>query len=247
MIDLQISKPAGTDHLRTIGKRASSTFSTLQNSYSLALACLDNKVPGVFVECGTGRGAQVAAMALACIHLNTTRDIHLFDSFLGIPLAGPKDTVQPGVGEITTDQSLPLRKRLVPGAGEISVEQVKEHMVQWEVDSVPMYYHEGWFQDTIEAWAKANTVESAKPIALLRLDGDLYESTLICLQYLHPLLHDDGFLIIDDYGLAGCAHACNEYFGVNCIDMPAFHQVEKPSWRVLFAKKKEIEAARNGA
>ena len=63
----------------------------------------------------------------------------------------------------------------------------------------------GWFQDTVPTWEE-------RPIAVLRLDGDLYESTKICLEYLYPMLSKGGILIIDDWDLSGCVQAFDEYF-----------------------------------
>jgi O-methyltransferase len=43
------------------------------------------------------------------------------------------------------------------------------------------------------------------------LDGDLYESTKICLEYLFPKIVKGGYLAIDDYALTGCRLAVTEY------------------------------------
>ena len=51
-----------------------------------------------------------------------------------------------------------------------------------------------------------------KSISILRLDGDLYESTKVCLEYLYPKVTKGGFVIIDDYeNLDGCRKAVHEY------------------------------------
>jgi len=192
-----IQSPTLLAHLRVIGKRASSTFETLCNSYLLAELCKD--VKGDFVECGIGRGSQIAAMALA-----SDRTIWAYDSYQGIPLAGPKDTQQPGYGKITSDQNAPLKDRLVPGLGAYSVEQVRGHIAGWGLGDKDIRYVKGWFQDTLPN----NEIEK---IALLRLDGDLYESTLVCLEHLYPKLVKGGYLIIDDYALTGCRRAIDEY------------------------------------
>ena len=61
-------------------------------------------------------------------------------------------------------------------------------------------FHQGWFQNTLPAEAK-----SIGPISVLRLDGDWYASTKICLEHLYPLLSRDGIVILDDYFLwEGC-------------------------------------------
>jgi O-methyltransferase len=68
-------------------------------------------------------------------------------------------------------------------------------------------FHRGWFQETLPADAK-----SIDAISVLRLDGDWYASTKICLEYLYPRLACGGLLILDDYYLwEGCRKATDEY------------------------------------
>ena len=70
---------------------------------------------------------------------------------------------------------------------------------------------------TISNWTAMDRLRNRKlapvgKLALLRLDGDLYESTRVCLEGLYPHLTVGGFCIIDDYALAGCRRAVDEYF-----------------------------------
>jgi O-methyltransferase len=62
----------------------------------------------------------------------------------------------------------------------------------------------GWFKDTLED-------APIEEIAVLRLDGDLYESTIQALDALYPRLSPGGFCIIDDYNLGGCRQAVGDY------------------------------------
>src|SRR5262249_53244417 len=67
-------------------------------------------------------------------------------------------------------------------------------------------YHMGWFQETVPQ------ATDVGPIALLRLDGDWYESTKICLEHLYPRVCSRGIVVIDDYGKwPGCRRALDEY------------------------------------
>ena len=67
----------------------------------------------------------------------------------------------------------------------------------------------GWFQDTVPELAQRLADEG---IALLRLDGDWYDSTMVCLEHLVPLLHEEGVVILDDYyAWDGCARATHDY------------------------------------
>ena len=71
--------------------------------------------------------------------------------------------------------------------------------------------HQGWFQTTVPQFAR-----DAAPIALLRLDGDWYESTMTCLEHLFPLVVSGGVVIVDDYGTwDGCSRAVHRYLADN--------------------------------
>ena len=68
-----------------------------------------------------------------------------------------------------------------------------------------LVYHVGWFKDTLSKWPPNS-------IAVLRLDGDWYESTRLCLEFLYPAISAGGFIIIDDYFCwRGCALAVDEF------------------------------------
>jgi len=208
------------------------TFPTTCNTYRLAVECIANDIPGDFVECGVARGAQIAVMGYACQQYQCEKKIHLFDSFQGIPLAGPNDASQPGIrGPIKHNVNVPLEQLLVSsGVDVFSVSYVKNNMKRWGVEPHRLVYHEGWFQNTLPTDA-----DKIEQICVLRLDGDLYESTKVCLEYLYPKIVPGGYLIIDDYALPGCAKAIHEYrekHGITCpiIKIP---QGRGPAyWRV---------------
>ena len=66
-----------------------------------------------------------------------------------------------------------------------------------------MRFLPGWFSDTLPGFSRG--------LAVLRLDGDLYESQLCVLENLYPRLSPGGYVIIDDTHLKGCARAVGEY------------------------------------
>ncbi|HJZ23454.1 MAG TPA: FkbM family methyltransferase [Candidatus Babeliales bacterium] len=194
--------------LNTFAESAYSTRSTVYHTYALARECILHNIAGDFIECGVAAGAQIAAMAHAGQSLNVPKKIHLFDSFQGIPLAGLHDTQQPGIGAITHDTQVHNVNDLLVSSGisVCSVENVKINMARWNVDQNFLRYHVGWFQHTLPS-----DVSSIEKISLLRLDGDLYESTKVCLEYLYPKIVKGGYIVIDDYALAGCRKAVQEY------------------------------------
>jgi len=185
-----------------------SAYTTLQGVYHtflLAQTIIQRKIPGVFVECGVANGANAGAMAFALFKHGDRREFYLIDSFQGIPLAGPRDDAQPGIGPFIADVNLPLEERLrSSGMSVASADSVRSNMARWGLSSIDFHYVEGWFQHTLP---KIIIPE----IAMLRLDGDLYESTMCCLEHLYPYVSPGGCVLIDDYGLAGCRAAVHEY------------------------------------
>lgn len=183
--------------------------STLWNTYELACSCIRGKIGGAFVECGVAQGAQVGVMLRALRDNRVRRPVYLLDSFEGIPLCSDKDGLQPGIGNPKHDVTLPERDRLVSSGISIGeIKDVKNNLVKWAGDYDECVFIKGWFQDTVERASK-----TIGDIAILRLDGDLYESTLVCLQSLYENIVNGGYVIIDDYALGGCRSAVIEYFG----------------------------------
>jgi hypothetical protein len=223
------------DYLNMVNKAACCSPPTLQNTYDLALKCIESHMDGVFVECGVYAGAQIGAMWRSMVDTGNRRMMHLFDSFQGCPKAGPKDSE-----EWQSED---------PGKACSSRENTENFLNQWWVDARYTTFHEGWFEDTVprfatyngtfewceesDRWVSSGEFSPTHPIALLRLDGDLYESTKVCLEYLYPLVVPGGFVVIDDYALKGCHDAVHEYFG---DDLPELIKIEGGGGPVWFQK-----------
>jgi O-methyltransferase len=72
----------------------------------------------------------------------------------------------------------------------------------------------GWFEDTLPS-------APIERLALLRIDGDLYQSTMDALTALEPRVSPGGFVIIDDYhGWVPCRQAVDDYRATNDITTP---------------------------
>ena len=191
---------------------AYSTRNTIDNTKHYTQYVIDGNVPGVLVECGVARGAQLGGMHSVC---GTTRWIYGFDSFQGIPLASKDDDEQPGIGPNPNVQYNSLDELLKSsGVSSHSKAQVRSNLNMWTGDKADnVVLVEGWFQHTLSRYR--SVFQQMGGIALLRLDGDLYESTKVSLEQLMPLLSDGGILIVDDWQLSGCKKACEEYFAYN--------------------------------
>lgn len=193
---------------------AYSTRNTIDNTKYFTQYVLEQNIPGTLVECGVGGGAQLGAMHHVA---GQSRWIYGFDSFEGIPLASVNDDVQPGIGP---NPNIPYTNvnELLKSSG-ITVHskgKVRNALNSWSnnnTDTIVLV--EGWFQRTLLPYQTA--LRQLGGIALLRLDGDLYESTKVSLENLFPLLNNGGILIIDDWQLSGCKKACDEYFRRNSV------------------------------
>jgi len=191
---------------------ACATVQGIQAMYLLAEEVLTRRIKGDFVECGVFLGGLATAMALALQKHNEQRTFHLFDSWIGLPLGCVKDgNKQPGIGDMRHDPNLPLEQRLVScGCNEATVEQVKANFNRFGLQT-PFKFYPGWFQKTLPALAPDAITE----IAVLHLDADLYESTLITLDYMYPKVVTGGLVVLDDYNLGGCREAFKDYFKGN--------------------------------
>lgn len=159
---------------------------------------------GPVVECGVAAGAQAAMMARGIMDGCGSNTLYLFDSFQGIPMAGPKDADQPGIGPITHDVNAPLVDRLVSsGVSSYGMDVVRSNFTRWDI-RLPYFMVPGWFQHTVP-------ITELQNIAILRLDGDLYESTKVCLDHLYDRVADGGLIVIDDIDLPGCAAAVHDF------------------------------------
>jgi O-methyltransferase len=193
-----------------------SSKETLRFSYEMAKKYADK--PGVYVECGVAAGAQVIAMAHGAPH----KTIYAFDSFEGIPLPSNRDDQMPGIKMLSEDEikSLPnpgLQILESTGATSVSLDEFKNHCVNAGVGTRNIKPVRGWFEETVKNFSR-------EKISILRLDGDLYNSTRVCLLHLFPKVIEGGVIIIDDWSLRGCREACNDYFDLI---------YRKPNWQYI--------------
>jgi O-methyltransferase len=160
--------------------------------------CLDavqrDGVPGDLIETGVWRGGGTIFMrGFLAAHNVTDRCVWVADSFEGLP--------KPTLAE---DAGSNLSKEVAPFLA-ISVDEVKALFERYGLLDDQVRFLEGWFRDTLPSAA-------IERLALLRLDGDLYESTMDALVPLYDKLSPGGFVIVDDYGaLPQCKLAIDEF------------------------------------
>jgi O-methyltransferase len=183
----------------------------LNNVFSLCQEAEKKGIQGDFVECGVWKGGCIATMGYVAKKYNSQRNIWAFDSFQGLPEPTSNDgSKAKNYSKGKNDGQLnPINKCV---ANKNDLIQIYNKLY---LNLKNLHIIEGWFQDTLP-----KTKKQIKNIAILRLDGDWYESTKTCLENLYPLITKGGFLIIDDYyHWEGDSRAVRQYFQKNKIKL----------------------------
>lgn len=167
---------------------------------------VDEEIPGDLVECGVWKGGSVMAAALTLKNAgDTSRNLHLFDTFAGMPEPGAEDVKSPYDGYSLHERWRRHAQSNTEWAG-VPVEKVRANVETTGYPSGRINCVAGMVEDTIPA-------QAPERIALLRLDTDWYSSTKHELVELFPRLEVGGVLIVDDYGhYEGARRAVDEYF-----------------------------------
>ena len=180
----------------------------------MARACDQDNVPGAFVDCGCFNGGSSVMMSSSA----PSREVWAFDSFQGLPEAGPRDP----------DSAHDLAGELVA-----SERKVREAFSRF---AFPERLHvvKGWFAETFPEVAPA-----IKQVAIVHADGDWYESVRLTLETFEPKVSPGGFVVIDDYGFwEGAKEATHEYRASRGIDASL---VEVDQTAVFWRKPRELK------
>ena len=162
---------------------------------NLELAEQIESLPGAIVECGVWRGGMIAGLAEV---LGPERDYYLYDSFQGLPPAQAVDGPQATAWQ--QDKTSPFY------FDNCNATQAEAVATLARSPARHVHITPGWFHETVSSFPQTQS------IALLRLDGDWYESTMVCLEHLFPRVAAGGLIIIDDYlTWEGCARAVHDY------------------------------------
>ena len=166
----------------------------LDNLQFCVESVLKNDVPGDLIETGVWRGGACIFMrAVLAAHGDLYRSVWVADSFSGLPPPSP-DKYQADAGDIFHSFE----------ALAISLEEVKHNFERYNLLDHRVHFLKGWFKDTLPT-------APIDRLAVLRLDGDMYESTIQALDALYDKLSPGGFVIIDDYFLKPCAQAVHDF------------------------------------
>lgn len=156
---------------------------------------IKNNIPGDLIETGVWRGgATIFMRAILKVYGVTDRKVWVADSFEGLPKADEEKYPQDRGDKHHTYKEL-----------AVSLKQVKQNFEKYGLLDEQVSFLKGWFKDTLPT-------TRIEKLAIVRLDGDMYESTVVALKNLYHKLSVGGFLIVDDYGaVKGCKAAVHDF------------------------------------
>jgi len=194
----------------------------LNNVIEAIRTVIEENIPGDIIETGVWRGGSTMLMRAALTaYGDTERTIWVADSFAGLPPPDPaKYPADLGDRHHTFTQLA------------ISLENVQASFKRLGLLDDRVKFLKGWFKDTLPN-------APIERLAILRLDGDMYESTMDGLRALYSKISPGGYIIIDDYFcLSNCKKAVNDFREQNGITIPIIDiepDMEKKNgayWRV---------------
>jgi hypothetical protein len=189
----------------------------LENIQYCVETALREAVPGDLLEAGVWRGgATIFMRALLQAYGVRDRCVWVADSFAGLPPPSPEKYPH------DTGSDLHLYPQLA-----VPLEQVRANFARYGLLDGRVRFLKGWFRDTLPAAPVGR-------LAVLRLDGDLYESTTDTLKHLYPKVAAGGFVIVDDYhAIPACRRAVEDYRQAHGIKEP----VQRIDWTGVYWRR----------
>jgi len=159
---------------------------------------LKNQVPGDFIETGVWRGGTTIFMrALLEAYGVTDRRVWVADSFEGLPAPENRED-GPDLSHVETLK--------------VSLENVKSNFSEFGLLDEQVEFLKGWFCDTLPG-------APIDQLAILRLDGDMYSSTMDALKALFDKVSRGGYVIVDDYySWDSCKAAVTDFLRERSLD-----------------------------
>jgi O-methyltransferase len=176
----------------------------LANVRECVESVLADGIPGDLIETGVWRGGTTIFMrAILKVHGVSDRVVWVADSFAGLPA--------PDEARYPHDRGLTLHR--FPQLA-VTLEQVQDNFRRYDLLDDRVRFLKGWFRDTLQD-------APIDRLAILRLDGDLYESTIQALEGLYDRLSAGGYVIVDDYNaIAACRQAVHDFRAQRGINDP---------------------------
>ena len=153
------------------------------------------KLDGAVIECGCWRGGMSATLIELC---GPQRDYFFFDSFEGLPPAKPID----GAAALAWQANTHSPKFYNNCSASLDEFNATIALAKSQARIIPI---KGFFEKTLREF-------NPPPIAILRLDADWYDLTMICLETLWDHVVPNGLILIDDYYTwDGCSRAIHDF------------------------------------
>ena len=214
-VDLQEMRAEGRDWPRFAQTMVG--IHRLENVQHCIERVLADRVPGDLIEAGAWRGGVPIFMrGLLKAYGITDRTVFAADSFCGLPPPNPEAYPEDAGDQHHTADML-----------VVSREDVEQNFRLYDLLDEQVAFLEGWFRDTLP------TVRD-RAWAIVRIDGDMYESTMDALVNLYPGLSVGGYLIIDDFAFEPCRKAVADFRSARNIDEP----IEEIDWTGVFWRRR---------
>ncbi len=177
---------------------------------------INNGIEGDLIETGVWRGGGAIFMkALLNLYIVKNKQVWVADSFEGLPKPDAKYKADVGDVHFKSDEL------------KISLQIVKNNFEKYGLLDNDVQFLKGWFKDTLPT-------APIETLSVLRLDGDMYESTMDALVNLYPKLSCGGYIIVDDYGaVKGSKLAVTDYRKNHAIT----EEIREIDWSGVFWKK----------
>lgn len=184
-----------TGRCRTSEAETMIGLTRLNNIQQCVTDVIRSNIPGDLVEAGVWRGgAAIFLRALLEVYSDAARKVWVADSFQGLP--------KPDPDRYPADRGDTLWKI---GALAVSLEEVKANFARYGLLDDRVQFLQGFFSETLPA-------APIERISVLRLDCDMYESTMTVLDALYDRVSRGGYVIIDDFGaIAACRQAVSDF------------------------------------
>jgi len=178
---------------------------------------IKNEVPGDFIETGVWRGgATILMRAMLKVMGINNRTVWVADSFEGLPKPDPN---------FEADNS---DKHHLSCELAVSIDEVQNNFKKYNLLDEQVKFLKGWFKDTLP-------LAPIEKLSLLRIDCDMYGSTMDALVHLYPKLSLGGFVIVDDWGaVPACKQAVLDYRSKNNI----YEIIQVVDWTGIYWCKK---------
>lgn len=189
---------------RDIPPRAESMIglARMDNVRRCVQSVIEDKVPGDLIETGVWRGGATIFMRAILKAYGEARTVWVADSFQGLPASDVERFPADAAGQWQ-------------GLLNIGLEQVRHNFRRYGLLDDQVKFLVGWFKDTLPD-------APIEQLAVMRLDGDLYESTWQAIDALYPRLSPGGFCIVDDFGafVTQAQQAIHDYRSAHDITDP---------------------------